>query len=105
MGLVALASALALYSSINESESLNYNIAWILAIFGTILVAIAGFISRPRFFWLVAIVIGIAYIASLYGWLGDNMAGLIGFVMVLMPGAVCIILGILIKRTSGGGKA
>ena len=104
VGLVALASALALYSSINGSESLNYNIAWILAIFGTILVAIAGFISRPRFFWLVAIVIGIAYIASLYGWLGDNSAGFIGLIMVTMPGIVCIILGVLIKRTSGNKK-
>ena len=104
VGLVALASALALYSSIKELESIRYNMAWILAIFGTILVVVAGFISRLRFFWLAAIAIGIAYIASLYGWLGDNTAGFMGVVMVTLPGVLCIIIGVLIKRTSGGRR-
>ena len=103
--LMMLASALALYFSINEADPESYYMVWILSIFGTIMLAFAGFISRPRFFWLAAVAIGIAYIASLYGWLGDNTAGFMGLVMVTMPGVICIITGVLIKRTSGGRKS
>ena len=102
VGLVALASALALYNSISGADSMTgYYMAWILSIFGTIALVLAGFVSRPRLFWLAAVITGIAYIASLYGWLGDNDAGFIGVVMVTMPGTICIVSGIVIRRLSG----
>ncbi len=105
VGLVALASTLALYNSISGADSMTgYYMAWILSIVGTIAVVLAGFISRPRFFWLAAIAVGVLYIASLYGWLADNTAGFMGVIMVTMPGVVCIILGVLIKRTSASKK-
>ena len=105
VGLVASGSALAFYSSISGADSMTgYYMAWILSIFGTIALILAGIISRPRFFWLAAIMIGIFYIASLYGWMGNNTAGFIGVVMVTMPGTVCIITGTLIKRIASRSK-
>ena len=105
VGLMVLALSLALYSSIAALDYFTlYQMAYYLSIFGVVLMAFAGFISRPRFFWLVAIVVGIAYIASLYGWLGDNDAGFTGVIMVLIPGLVSIMLGVLINRTSGRRK-
>jgi hypothetical protein len=105
VGLVVLASAVALYTSISGTDSMTaYYMAWILAIFGTITLVLAGFVSRPRLFWLAAVAIGIFYIASLFGWLADNTAGFMGVVMVTLPGVVCIIIGVLIKRTSVGKK-
>jgi len=104
VGLMVLASALALYSSINAAEPESYYMAWILSVVGTVMLVLTGFISRPRFFWLAAIIIGIAYIASLYGWLTDNTAGFMGLVMVTLPGVLCIIIGVLIKRTSASKR-
>jgi len=106
VGLVALASALALYNSISGADSMTgYYMAWVISILGTIIVMFAGFISRPRFFWLVAVATGIFYTASLYGWLVDNTAGFTGVVMVTLPGVLCITTGVLIKRTSSGKKS
>ncbi len=101
---MVLASALSLYYSINAADPESYYITWILSIIGAVMLAFAGFISRPRFFWMMAIAVGIFYIASLYGWLADNSAGFMGLVMVTLPGVVCIITGVLIKRTSAGKK-
>jgi len=39
-------------------------LAWVLGIFGTLLVLIAGFISKPRYLWIGSIVIGLVYISS-----------------------------------------
>jgi len=106
VGLVLVGLPISFYSSVlltnNELYSNNgYWIAYILAIIGVIMMVLGGIITRPRLLWLVSIVIGVAYIASLYGWLGNNDADFTGVTMVLIPGLVCIILGLLIRRLSG----
>jgi len=105
VGMVVLGLPLSFYSSVlmtrEELGSNNgYWIAYMLAIFGVVLLVIGGIITRPRFLWLAAIVAGIAYIVSLYGWLGNNDAGITGVIMVTLPGLVYIILGLLIRRFS-----
>ena len=105
VGMVVLGLPLSFYSSVlltnEELGSTNgYWIAYILAIFGVVLLVVGGIITRPRFLWIAAIIAGIAYIASLYGWLGNNDAGFMGVVMVTLPGLAYIILGLLIRRFS-----
>lgn len=109
VGLVLLGLPISFYSSVlltnNGLYSNNgYQIAHILAIIGVIMMALGGIITRPRLLWLVSIITGIAYIASLYGWLGNNDADFTSVTMVLIPGLVCIILGVLIRRLSSTGK-
>lgn len=104
-GLLVLGIALSFYSSIAALDYTTlYQVAYYLAIIGVIMMGLTGFIARPRLFWLVSIVLGIAYIASFYGWLGNNNAGFTGVIMVLVPGFASIILGVLISRTSGKRK-
>jgi len=105
VGLVVLGLPLSFYSSVlmtrGDLDSTNgYWIAYMLAIFGVVLLVVGGIITRPRFLWIAAIIAGIAYIASLYGWLGDNEAGLTGVIMVILPGLIYILLGLLIRRFS-----
>jgi peptidoglycan/LPS O-acetylase OafA/YrhL len=111
LGLVVIGLPISFYSSVllaNDGLYSNsgYRIAYTLAMVGVILMALGGIIARPRLLWLVSIITGIAYIASLYGWLGNNDADFTGITMVLIPGLVCIILGLLMRRLPGKrGKA
>lgn len=47
---------------------------------GTVLALIGGFIARPKYFWIGAIVVGAAYVASFYGYvMGFKLYMLGGF--------------------------
>ena len=109
VGLVATGLPFAFYSSSlltnDELYSNNgYRIAYILSIIGVIMMSLGGVITRPRFLWQVSIITGIVYIASLYGWLLNGDADFMGVVMVLLPGLVCIILGLMLRRIPGKRK-
>lgn len=111
VGMVVIGLPLSFYSSSlmvdGDLYSNNgYQIAYYLAMAGVVLMALGGIITRPRFFWPVSILVGIAYIASLYGWLGDTDAGFTSMAMVLIPGLGCILLGIFVRRfTANRNKA
>jgi len=66
---------------------------------GTILALIGGFIARPKYFWIGAIVVGVAYIASFYGYAVDFKLYMLGGILVmLLPGLACIVAGIIIRK-------
>jgi len=76
-------------------------LAWVLGIFGTLLVLIAGFISKPRYLWIGSIVIGLVYISSFYGiipWWVETNKLVAGIGINLSPGLACIIGGIVMQR-------
>ena len=66
---------------------------------GTLLALIGGFIARPKYFWIGAIVVGVVYIASFYGYAVDFKLYMLGGIFVmLLPGLACIIGGIVMQR-------
>jgi hypothetical protein len=66
---------------------------------GVLLALIGGFIARPRYFWIGAIVVGVAYIASFYGYVVDFKFYMLGgIVVMLLPGLACIAAGIVIWK-------
>ena len=83
-------------------SGVGFWLAWMLGIFGTLLVLIGGFIARPRYLWIGSIVIGLVYILSFYGiipwWAERNQ--LAWLPVYLSPGLACIIGGIVMQRLS-----
>jgi len=88
--------------------------SWIGAL-GVVLLLIGGFLSRWRYWWIVALVMGIAYVAASIPGLCANEAREAGrcaeyqlaykidyriWIMVLLPGLVCIVGGILMRWLS-----
>ncbi len=67
---------------------------------GVLLALIGGVITRPKYFWVVAIVIGVAYISSFYGYrMGlDEPYKYWGVFVMLLPGLACIVEGIVISK-------
>lgn len=68
---------------------------------GTILALVGGFIARPKYFWIGAIVVGVAYIASFYGYVFDvdfETKVILGLSVMLLPGLACIAAGIVIRK-------
>jgi 4-amino-4-deoxy-L-arabinose transferase-like glycosyltransferase len=97
------------YSSSSVSVSrgdlgsgIGYAAALLFGAIGTVLALIGRFISRPDKFWIALIVVGIAYIASFYGFFADPREGGIKFIsasiVMSLPGIVCIIGGIIISK-------
>jgi len=74
---------------------------------GVVLLLIGGFLSRWRYWWIVALVMGVAYVSAsipgLYG-MEASEAGKCAeqwfWIMILLPGLACIIGGIVMQRLS-----
>jgi len=81
-------------------SGVGFWLAWMLGIFGTLLLLIGGFIARPRYLWIGSIVIGLVYILSFYGiipwWAERNQ--LAWLPAYLSPGLACIIGGTVMQR-------
>ena len=70
-----------------------------VGVIGTLLALIGGFITRPKYFWTGAIVVGVAYIASFYGYVVDfETKFILGLFVMLLPGLACIAAGIVIRK-------
>jgi hypothetical protein len=70
-----------------------------VGVIGTLLALIGGFIARPKYFWIGAIVVGVAYIASFYGYVVDfETKFILGLFVMLLPGLACIVAGIIIRK-------
>lgn len=87
-------------------SGVGYVVAAGVSVIGTLLALIGRFIARPKYFWIGLIVVGVAYVASFYGYVVDFEAKFIpGLFMMLLPGVVCIAAGIVIwklhKRAQG----
>ncbi len=90
--------------------------SWIGAL-GVMLLLIGGFLSRRHYWWVVALVMGVAYIlASIPGLYQMEVRSRAEYypeyaityhiwIMVLLPGLACIIGGILMKWLSQRVKA
>jgi len=67
---------------------------------GALLALIGGFIARPKYLWIGAIVIGVTYISSFYGYrMGlDEPSKYWGVFVMLLPGLACIVEGIVIRK-------
>jgi len=109
VGFIALGLPLSFSSSITWTSTgqlgsgVGYWLAWVLGIFGTILMLAGGFVAKPRYLWIGAIVIGLAYISSFYAgipWWAETNKRLAGLATMLSPGVACIIGGIIIQRLS-----
>jgi hypothetical protein len=87
---------------------------------GMVLLLIGGFLSKWRYWWIVAVVIGVAYIAAAIPGLYANEAYDVArcaefqlayrpnyylWTMVLIPGLACIIGGVIMKRLLGRRRA
>ena len=86
-------------------SAVGYVVTAGVGIIGTVLALIGGFIARPKYFWIGAIVVGTAYVASFYGYVADfklNMLG--GIITMLLPGLACIVAGIAIRKLSKGAQ-
>ena len=79
-----------------------WGFTWILGGIGTVLLLAGGFIAKPRYLWIGAVVVGLVYISSFYGgilwWVETNE--LARGLAVLSPGLACIIGGIVMQRLS-----
>jgi len=84
-----------------------WGFTWILGGIGTVVLLVTGFISRPRFLPVAAVVVGLIYITSFYGLLLYSLVNgtITGSIPVLSPGLACIIGGIvmhwLFRRQKG----
>lgn len=93
--------------------------SWVCGL-GVVLLLIGGFLSRWRYWWIVALVMGAAYILASIPGLYANEAREAArctecqleyridyrlLIMVLSPGLVCIIGGIIMKWLLGRRRA
>ena len=109
VGIVALGTPLA-FSCSESLMSIGprgagvawWGFTWILGGIGTVLLLAGGFIAKPRFLPLGAIVIGLVYVSSFYGFILYSLENgtFLGFIPVLLPGLACIIGGIVMWRLS-----
>jgi len=82
-------------------SGVGYFAAMCLGALGAILALIGGFITKPKYFWLGSIVVGVVYISSFYGYIFDYEPHMLGGVFVeLLPGLLCIVAGIVILSLS-----
>jgi len=82
-------------------SGVGYFAAMCLGALGAILAFIGGFITRPKYFWLGSIVVGVAYIASFYGYVFNFEPHMLGGVLLeVLPGLACIAAGIVILSLS-----
>jgi hypothetical protein len=109
VGFIALGLPLSFSSSStwtstgNLGSGVGYMLAWILGMLGALLILIGGFIARPPYLRLGAILIGLVYISSFYGWMKEDTENL-GWLFNILPGLVCIIDSIIIKLLSNRKK-
>jgi len=85
-------------------SGVGYMLAWMLGVLGTLLILIGGFIARPPYLWLGAIVIGLIYTSSFYGWIKEDTGNLV-WIFNILPGLVCIIGGVVMTRLSSRRRA
>ena len=78
-------------------SGVGYVVTTGVGVIGTLLALIGGFIARPKYFWIGAIVVGVAYIASFYGYVVD-FKFIPGLFVMLLPGLACIAAGIVIRK-------
>jgi len=85
--------------------------SWIGAL-GVVLLLTGGFLSRWRYWWIVALVMGVAYVSAsipgLWKCAEHPLKYALNYgtwIMVLLPGLACIIGGIVMQRLSRKGKA
>jgi len=93
------------------SSGVGYFVALCFGAVGVVLSLICGSISRPRFFWIGCIMIGIIYIASFYGWIFMLTGGrwietvglpnaILGTVLSFLPGVLFVAEGVILKTVS-----
>ena len=103
--LIALGLPLSFSSSWTEvstgtlGSGAGYFVEMCVGAVGALLALIGGFIARPKYFWLGALVIGIAYISSFYGlFMGLDEPHMYWWLFVaLLPGLACVVAGTVIK--------
>ena len=84
-------------------SGVGYVMTAVVGAIGTLLALIGGFIARPRYFWIGALVVGIAYVASFYGYFFGHTVDLgakfiPGLLLMLLPGLACIAAGMVIRN-------
>ena len=83
---------------------IGYAITFFIGILGFALAIICGFIAKPKFLWLGAIIVGILYIASFYGYIipspqsvptpNGHHLDFVAFFFLSIPGILAVIAGI-----------
>jgi hypothetical protein len=88
-------------------------IAWILGGIGAVLMLIGGINSKPKFFWLVCITIGILYVVSFFGNFKEiperiryNDLDTVKMYLIysILPALVCVIEGVFLKISEQKAK-
>jgi len=80
-------------------SGIGYLVTAGVGVIGTLLALIGGFIARPKYLWIGAIVVGVAYIASFYGYVVNfETKFTLGLFVMLLPGLACIAAGIVIRK-------
>lgn len=95
---------------VHEWTGVPLILGWLISIPGVIFALIGGLVSRPRYFWIISVVIGSVYCISLITALITpslkmrsyddltNMNYLIPtFLFLLPPGLLCIVEGIILR--------
>ena len=97
--LLSYSSFWTLVSTGQLGSGVGYVVTAGVGVIGTLLALIGGFIARPKYFWLGAMVVGVAYVASFYGYAVDfELKYLWGLLVMLLPGLACIATGIAIRK-------
>jgi hypothetical protein len=80
-------------------SGVGFFVTFCVGSFGTLLALLGGLIARPKYFWVGAIIVGIVYLSSFYGYLADwEPRYLPGVIVMLLPGAICVGLGSVLFR-------
>lgn len=94
-------------------SGVGYAFTFFVGVIGTLFALIGAFITRPRYLWIGAIMVGVAYVVSYYGYVVpspssvpspnghhlDFSPGMItGLLVMLLPGLACIIAGVILRR-------
>jgi len=93
------------------SSGVGYFVAMCFGAVAVILSLVGGLISKPRFFWIGCIIIGIIYIASFYGWFLTLIDGrwiqtaglaqaILATILCFLPGVLFISEGVILKSVS-----
>jgi FtsH-binding integral membrane protein len=108
-GLLLIASSLFLSFSSSriwiDTEQLysaaGYMVTFIVSAEGTLFALVGGFILRTKYLWMGNIAVGLVYISSFYGYFVNyEPYNLSSVSVMLLPGVICIISGVVIWRLS-----
>ena len=80
-------------------SGVGFFVTFCIGSFGALLALVGGFIGRPKHLWAGALIVGIVYLLSFYGYFAYwELSRLPGVALMLSPGIIFAVSGLILYR-------